>query len=203
MISFKICDRLLPREGGHSFADFGNRNAIFVMAELICRLKQCQLPQENGSKTTYNVGIAEGGTSVNTIAQNASFMYEYRSDSHVCLEKMKQFFEREIERAKADDKVKITVETIGVRPCSHEVDEAALEEMIQRASEICKKHTGLDCKRTSGSTDANIPMSLGIPAVCVGTYQGGGVHTREEYLEISSVPIGLKITAELILEYFS
>lgn len=193
----------LETEGGHSFADFGNRNAIFAMAELIYLLNQCRIPYENDSKTTYNVGIIEGGTSVNTIAQNASFMYEYRSDSHICLDKMKQFFEMEIERAKTDDKVKITVETIGIRPCGNNVDDAVLEEMTQRALEICKKHTGLDCKRTSGSTDANIPMSLGIPAICVGTYQGGGVHTREEYLEISSIPIGLRITAELILEYFS
>lgn len=189
-------------EGGHSFGDFGNRNAICVAAELICRLNQCRLPQENGSKTTYNVGIIEGGTSVNTIAQNASFLYEYRSDSHTCLEKMQEFFQKEIEHAKADDQAKITVETIGVRPCSHNVDKAALEEMIENALTICQKHTGFDCQRDSGSTDANIPMSLGIPAICVGTYQGGGVHTREEYLDIDSIPRGLKITAELILQYF-
>lgn len=190
-------------DGGHSFSDFGNRNAINVMAELICRLSKCPLPKDKDSKTTYNVGLIEGGTSVNTIAQNGSFVYEYRSDSYVCLEKMKQFFEREIKCAKTDDKAKISVETIGVRPCSHEVDDALLEEMVQDAIEICEKHSGGKCKRVSGSTDANIPMSLGIPAVCVGTYQGGGVHTREEYLEIGSIPTGLKITAELILKYFS
>lgn len=193
----------IETEGGHSFANFGNRNAIFVMSELIYRLNQCQIPYEKDSKTTYNVGIIEGGTSVNTIAQNASFLYEYRSDSHICLEKMKKFFEKEIELARTDDKATITVDIIGVRPCSNAVDESTLEEMIQKTQEICKKHTGIDCVRASGSTDANIPMSLGVPAVCVGTYQGGGMHTREEYLEISSIPAGLKIAAELILGYFS
>ena len=189
-------------EGGHSFADFGNRNAICVAAELICRLNQCQIPQENESKTTHNVGVIEGGTSVNTIAQNASFLYEYRSDSHICLEKMQQFFQEVIQRAQSDNQAKITVETIGVRPCSHNVDEAVLEEMIANAQRICQKHTRIDCQRDSGSTDANIPMSMGIPAVCVGTYQGGGVHTREEYLDIDSIPTGLKIVAEVILQYF-
>lgn len=189
-------------EGGHSFGDFGNRNAICSAAELIHRLNKCEVPVDGDSKTTYNVGVIEGGTSVNTIAQNASFTYEYRSDSNVCIEKMKEFFEKEIEIAKADDEVKITVETIGIRPCGAEVDANIFNEMVNQAKAICEKYTGGECTLESGSTDANIPMSLKIPAICVGTYQGGGVHTREEYLEISSVPAGLQITAELILQFF-
>ena len=55
---------------------------------------------------------------------------------------------------------------------------------------------------TSGSTDCNIPMSLGVPSVCVGLYRGGGAHTREEYVWIDSIPVGLKIAADLILSYF-
>ena len=192
----------IETEGGHSFADFGKENAISVAAELIHNLNQCQIPQEQDSKTTYNIGVIEGGTSVNTIAQAASFLYEYRSDSNVCLEKMKQFFETQIEDMRCICNAKISVETIGVRPCGQDVDEALLENMAQRVIAICQKHSGIPCKRTSGSTDANIPMSMGIPAVCVGVYQGGGPHTREEYVEIASIPVGLKITAELILGYF-
>lgn len=190
-------------EGGHSFSDFGNLNAISVAAELIHNLNQCVLPKENDSRTTYNVGTIEGGTSVNTIAQNAAFMYEYRSDSYACIEKMKQFFENEIKNIQACYDAKISVETVGIRPCGNNVDEKLLDEITQRAIDICQKHSGLTCTKRSGSTDANIPMSLGIPAVCVGTYQGGGAHTREEYIEISSIPVGLKIVAELILEYFN
>jgi acetylornithine deacetylase/succinyl-diaminopimelate desuccinylase-like protein len=73
--------------------------------------------------------------------------------------------------------------------------------MVENAKAVCEKHTGIPCALESGSTDANIPMSLGIPAVCVGNYMGGGVHTREEWVEIASVPVGLKITAEIILQY--
>ena len=190
-------------EGGHSFNAFGHRNAIVSAAELICRLNACDIPHEADSKTTFNVGVIEGGTSVNTIAQSASFLYEYRSDSHVCLEKMKSFFEREIEKAKEDSESQITVETIGVRPCGNLNDTAELEEMVQRTKAICEKHSGLTCRLTSGSTDANVPMSLGIPAICVGTYMGGGMHTREEYLEVNSIPVGLNITAEVILDFFA
>lgn len=190
-------------EGGHSFSDFGNLNAICVAAELIHNLNRCQLPQDEDSKTTYNVGVIEGGTSVNTIAQSASFLYEYRSDSHRCLEEMKAFFENEIRRMQNSCVAEISVDTIGVRPCGNNVDRAMLEKLTQRAVAICQKHSGERCVLDSGSTDANIPMSMGIPAICVGTYQGGGAHTREEYLDVDSIPVGLKIAAELILAYFN
>lgn len=188
-------------KGGHSFGAFGNRNAICAAAELICALNRCQVPVEEGHKTTFNVGTIEGGTSVNTIAQNATFLYEYRSDSHKCLEKMQAFFEETVAKAQEDPEAKITVEVIGIRPCGAEVDETIFNEMVENAVAVCEKHTGIPCKLRSGSTDANIPMSLGIPAVCVGNYMGGGAHTREEFLEIASVPVGLKITAEIILQY--
>ena len=188
-------------QGGHSFGNFGNRNAICAAAELICQLSNCQIPAEEDSKTTWNVGIIEGGTSVNTIAQNASFMYEYRSDSYKCLEKMQAFFEETVAKAQQDPEATITVETLGIRPCGAEVDEKIFREMTENAMAICRKHSGLPCTCRSGSTDANIPMSMGIPSLCVGNYMGGGMHTREEYLEIASVPVGLKITAEIILQY--
>lgn len=191
----------IATQGGHSFGNFGNRNAICAAAELICALSKCEIPVEDGSKTTWNVGIIEGGTSVNTIAQNASFMYEYRSDSYKCLEKMRAFFEKTVEEAKKDPEATVEVEVLGIRPCGAEVDEAVFEEMAENAIAISQKHSGLPCIRRSGSTDANIPSSLGIPSLCVGNYMGGGMHTREEWLELNSIPAGLKITAEIILQY--
>ena len=189
-------------EGGHSFTAFGKRNAIHAAAELICRLSDCRIPTEEGSKTTFNVGMIHGGTSVNTIAQSATFLYEYRSDSVTCLSEMKKFFEAAIGQARQDKDVKITVESIGIRPCEDLKDHSLLNKMILSAKEICEENSGLQCRLTSGSTDANVPMSMGIPAVCVGTYQGGGMHTREEYLEIDSIPVGLNITREIIMSYF-
>lgn len=189
-------------EGGHSYGAFGNRNAIYAMSDLICRLYECEVPVCGDSKTTYNAGIVEGGTSVNTIAQKATLLYEYRSDSAECLEKMKQFFDGEIEKAKESGKAEITVKTIGMRPCGGDVDEEHLARITENALRITEKHSGIPCKTKSGSTDCNIPMSMGIPAISVGCYMGSGAHTREEKVLISSVPIGLKIVAELILGYF-
>ena len=73
---------------------------------------------------------------------------------------------------------------------------------ISSAVNITQKYSGVKCNLTSGSTDCNIPLSLGVPAVCVGTHIGYGAHTREEKLLKSSVNKGLKIVAETIINYF-
>lgn len=190
----------LRTEGGHSFRDFGNRNAIVAAAQVICRLQKAVIPKDGNSVTTHNVGLIEGGTSVNTIAQEASFFYEYRSNKASCLQAMRDFFESVINSAKQEKLAEITVETVGERPCSGDVDVAALQKMSKTAVEISEKYSGIPCKCGSGSTDCNIPMSLGIPAVCVGSYLGHGEHTREEKVLIKSIPVGLKIAAELILK---
>lgn len=193
---------LFETEGGHSFGAFGNRNAIYAMSDVVCRLYDCEVPVDGDSRTTYNVGIVEGGTSVNTIAQNCKILYEYRSDSAECLAKMQAFFEDTITKAKADGKADITVNLLGIRPCEKDVDAEKLAAMTEKSIRIIEKHSGKPCQAKSGSTDCNIPMSMGIPAVAVPVYWGDGTHTREERVQISSIPTGLKIGAEFILEYF-
>ena len=190
-------------EGGHSFGKFGNTNAIHVMSEIVSALYKCEVPKIGDSRTTYNVGVIEGGTSVNTIAQNCQLMYEYRSDNKDCMDTMKAFFENIIAEFKNNFNAKIDVEIVGERPCGGDVDIDKLNEMTEKVIGICKKYTGMECISTSGSTDCNIPQSLGVAAVCPGVYYGGGAHTREEWVEKSSIPIGLKIVFELILGYFN
>ena len=193
----------LTTEGGHSFSAFGNRNAIHAAADLVCALYGCTPPSYEGSKTTYNVGMIEGGTSVNTIAQSAKLLYEYRSDDARCLAEMRAFFEDTVEKARARGLAEISVRPVGERPCGGEIDREKLERMSRRVASVSQKHSGLPCTAQSGSTDCNIPMSLGVPAVCVGTYLGDGQHTREERVLLSSIPVGTRIAAELILEHFS
>ena len=189
-------------EGGHSFGAFGNRSAVYAMSDLICNLYNCEIPVEEGSKTTFNVGIVEGGTSVNTIPQSAKMLYEYRSSSARCLAIMKEFFETTVKKAKEKGLAEIEVTLVGDRPCSSEIDEKHFAEMEEKVVRITEKHTGKECKPHPSSTDCNIPMSLGIPGLAVGNCTGIGAHTREEKLLISSVPIGLKVTAELMLSFF-
>lgn len=189
-------------EGGHSFSAFGNANAITALARLIADLYTMQVPAKEGAKTTFNVGTIEGGTSVNTIAQNAKMLFEYRSDDAECLADMERQFNEKIQAAKDAGYAEIQVEVVGVRPCQGEIDPDVLAQMTARVKGVCEEETGIPCKEKSGSTDCNIPMSLGVPAVCVGSYMGGGMHTREEWLEIDSLPKGLAISTRLILDYF-
>lgn len=190
-------------EGGHSFGNFGRTNAIAVLSELITSLYSCSVPTIENSKTTYNVGLISGGTSVNTIAQNASCTYEYRSDNEECLAIMQDFFDKTVEKArKTHPDANFELRVIGKRPCGAKIDKIAFDSLCNKVKTACETYTHIPCTPTSGSTDCNIPASLGIPAVCVGTYIGNGAHTREEKVLKSSLLIGLKIVTHLLASYF-
>lgn len=186
-------------EGGHSYGAFGNRNAIAYLASLIDTLYTMKVPPEG--KTTYNVGTISGGTSVNTIAQYAEMLYEFRSDERASLAVMEEHFNAAIQfyRTKGID---VEVELLGERPCSGEVDAVRHEALMVRAAAASLRHCGMEMDLRAGSTDCNIPLSMGVPAICTGCYTGGGAHTREEWLEIDSLLPGLKVAFELVLHHF-
>ncbi|MGN0204262.1 MAG: M20/M25/M40 family metallo-hydrolase [Coprococcus sp.] len=188
--------------GGHSYADFGAVNAIAAAADIIHDFYQVDTKTMPG-KTTYNVGIIEGGTSVNTIAQNVEFMYEYRSDRMEGLElmekKMKDILAGYTDRTDVDVQVKI----IGDRPSMGNVDKIKMAELQKKASDIITKNTGIIPVFGSGSTDCNIPLSMGIPAICFGSYIGGGQHTREEYVRIDSLEGGLRCVMNMVVQDMS
>lgn len=190
-------------EGGHSFGAFGNANAIAELSRLVCELYTIKVPEKEGTKTTYNVGTVSGGTSVNTIAQYAEMLCEYRSDDRECLSFMKREFEEKIEKIKAESSAKFSVELVGDRPCDGDFDKVRHRAMVERVQAVCEKFSGVICPEISGSTDANSASSEGIPAVCLGVYLGGGTHTRDEWVDKNSIPTGLRIAAELILDNFN
>lgn len=187
-------------EGGHSFGAFGNENAIARLAEIINRIYEIEVPKLEGAKTTYNVGIIEGGTNVNTIAQSAKMLCEYRSDNVDCLDYMKKRFEVIFKEANTE-KVKVSVTLVGDRPCSKNVDPERFAELIGTCKAIIGGQIGKTVESVSASTDCNIPMSLGIPAVAVGVYYGDKCHTREEWIELDSLVDGLQAAIKLIEAY--
>ena len=183
-------------EGGHSYARFGAPNAIAQLSRIIARLYEIRVPDIG--RTTYNVGTISGGTSVNTIAQNAEMLFEFRSDEREGLAIMQDHFDRIMEEFRADG-VEIQVELVGDRPCGVEVDNSAL---AKRAARAVLEHYGCEPHFGVGSTDCNVPLSMGIPAICPGCVMGWGAHTREEYVLIDSLLPGLKVAAELIMHHF-
>ncbi len=184
-------------KGGHSFIDFGNANAINALSNIITEIYKIEVPKKEDSTTTYNVGTVSGGTSVNTIAQNAKMLCEYRSDNVECLEIMKNKFTTIFEQAQNAD-TKVTVKVVGERPCAKDVDETKVEYMASLCKKIVEQVTGQEVQICSASTDCNIPLSLGVPAVCVGAYNGGGAHTREEWVEKATLPLSMEIVIRVI-----
>ena len=179
-------------QGGHSFVDFGQKNAIAILSSVITKL----YGQSTDSRmTTYNVGTINGGTSVNSIAQDASCTYEYRAVSEESLMKMKTRFENIINTFKARN-VDIRVKCIGCRPCAHNADTLWLESAAER---VLKRYS-LSTVRGVSSTDCNIPLSLGIPAICFGLIYAEGTHTRQEMVDLDSYRCGLDTGFEYILE---
>ena len=189
-------------EGGHSYGSFGNRNAIAELSKIINEIYSIEVPKIDGSKTTYNVGGISGGTSVNTIAQSAKMLCEYRSDNEVCLATMKAKFEDIFAHAK-ERVLDLKVSLIGDRPCMGKVDLAKIEELTRVCREVIEETVGVKTATHSSSTDCNIPLSLGIPALCVGVWNGGGAHTREEWIEKASIPVGLEVGIKVIQKIVS
>jgi len=186
-------------EGGHSYGAFGNRNAIHYLASMIQSLYMMQVPKK--AKTTYNVGKIEGGTSINTIAENASMMYEFRSEDVECLKIMEDYFNSVID-SYIKSGIKVEVEVLGIRPCKQGIDEKALATLRERNIAIIKKYYDGEIYVEAGSTDSNIPLSMGIPSVTFGSKISGGTHTRGEYLDPKSLIPGQKVAISTILHYF-
>ena len=185
-------------QGGHSFQRFGVPNAIAQLAQIVSKIYEIQVPQKENCRTTYNVGTITGGTSVNTIAQSAKMLCEYRSEDKECLAYMEKQFSDIFARANTDD-VKVLVNKVGDRPCKGDVDPKAEQRLMDAYIKAVKETTGADASFHSGSTDANIPMSLGIAAIDVGAAISFGTHTREEYLEKNSVADGVEVMIRTML----
>ena len=188
-------------EGGHSFSHFGNKNAIHYLADMIQTLYRVRVPVDADSKTTYNVGTISGGTSVNTIAQEAQMLYEYRSDSLACLRAMEDMFHQVIAHYRSLD-VEVEVEKIGDRPCAGDVPSDAWQALLDKICAAIHETVGKEAVFTSGSTDANTALAAGIPSACISACFGGRCHTREEWLDIASLHDGCRLFMALLQNYF-
>lgn len=178
-------------EGGHSFQKFGNANAIAELSKIVTGIYSIEVPQKEGCRTTYNVGNISGGTSVNTIAQSAKMLCEYRSEDKDCLAYMQKQFAAIFDAVRSNA-VQVNVQKIGDRPCS-DIEDAKIENLRTILKPIIENAIQEPLQFKSASTDCNIPLSLGIPAMCIGVYRGAGSHTRQEWVEKASLVPGLEI----------
>ena len=185
-------------DGGHSYLDFGKDNAIYTMVSLIQDLYNITVPTEE--KTTFNVGHIQGGSTVNSIAEKATILYEYRSSSQKCLSIMEEKFHQIISNFEKRGK-KISIDTLGIRPGKGEFDEKNFKQWTEKNIDIIKRYYDGPIDQRPFSTDANIPLSRGILANTIGTIIGSGAHTREEWVDLNSIPNGMSIALSLLLQY--
>ncbi len=180
----------LTGPGGHSWGDAGRPSAIHEMARLVTRLDSIPLTRE--PKTSLNVGLFEAGISVNTIAPEATVVIDMRSVSASALEHLVAQAEDAINVARTGD-IGVEVEVVGDRPAGAL---PADEGMVPIGVDVLAA-LGMDAICDASSTDANIPISRGIPSMCIGLTNGGNVHRVDEYIRIRRIAVGF---AQLLLD---
>ena len=171
--------------GGHSWSDYGQPSAVHELAKLVVELASLSLPTY--PRTTMNVGRISGGTSVNVIAPEASLDLDLRSEGQESLTALVSAVERLIQKANRAG-VSVESQVIGQRPAG----EIAASHSLVRLAKDCLHELGLDAGLISGSTDANIPLSKGYPAVVLGITTGGSAHTIHEYINTKPIAQGME-----------
>jgi acetylornithine deacetylase/succinyl-diaminopimelate desuccinylase-like protein len=177
--------------GGHSWSDYGQPSAVHELAKLVVELASLSLPAH--PRTTMNVGKISGGTSVNVIASEASIDLDLRSEGRETLAALISAVEGIIHRA---DRAGLSVEAqvIGQRPAG----EIAVNHPLVLLAQECLRKQGLEPGLISGSTDANVPLSKGYPAIVLGITTGGGAHTIHEYINTAPIAQGMEQLVTLV-----
>lgn len=171
--------------GGHSWGDFGRPSAIHVLAHIMSQLTH--LPAPRAPRSTFNIGRIEGGVSINTIAPSAACEIDIRSEDQAELERLVGWVENVLARRQPRE-VTVTATTIGDRPAGAIPADAPIVSVCRAVL----RALGIEPTLEASSTDANVPIRLGIPAVCLGVTRGAGAHRVDEFVEIAPIATGLR-----------
>ncbi|HXN99440.1 MAG TPA: M20/M25/M40 family metallo-hydrolase [Candidatus Acidoferrales bacterium] len=182
--------------GGHSWSDFGAPNPITALARAIVKFSSVAVPED--PRSSFNFGVIEGGTSVNSIPASAAVKVDLRSEQEAQVKIMEAALRdavdsgirEEMSAARVNnDALKATVRSLGSRPAGKLPDDSPLLETLRNVDTFLGNRSRLE----RSSTDANIPLSLGIPAVSIGGGgKGGGSHTLAEWYDATGRAMGLK-----------
>jgi tripeptide aminopeptidase len=180
--------------GGHSWSDYGLGNPVHALCRAVTLFAETRL--EGLPKSAFNVGLIEGGSSVNSIAQTARAKVDIRSESNEKIEELVNLLTAAVDRARDLEnqrahagKVSAKVKEIGSRPAAALPEDAEIIQYIRAVD----AHLGVRSRADCSSTDANIPLSMGVPAIAIGAGgQGGGAHTTQEWFRPEGRDLGLK-----------
>ncbi|HEV8384002.1 MAG TPA: M20/M25/M40 family metallo-hydrolase, partial [Candidatus Acidoferrales bacterium] len=188
--------------GGHSWADFGLPNPIHALSRGVARFVKVKVPEN--PRTSFNVGLVEGGTSINSIPHHAAIKVDLRSEADAELDRlenalreaMQAGIEEEMAAARErgavhsnEENLKLKVSVIGARPGGDLPADSFLLEAVRSADKVVGQRSRLE----RSSTDANIPLSMGIPAIALGGGgRGGAAHSLNEWYDPEGRETGLK-----------
>jgi acetylornithine deacetylase/succinyl-diaminopimelate desuccinylase-like protein len=182
--------------GGHSWSDFGVPNPIVLLSRALARFSEVHIP--DSPRTTFNIGVISGGTSVNSIPESATARVDLRSASMEELQKLEDrlrecvaeaWREAPLAHRSGELKVTLAIESIGDRPAAELPANARILKIVRAAD----KHLRIESFPRLASTDANVPLALGIEATTIGAGgDGGGAHTLREWFDCSNRDLGLK-----------
>lgn len=185
--------------GGHSWNDYGTPNPVHAIGEVISAFAQSadtRLGTERRTRCSYNFGLVEGGTSVNSIPSSARAKLDLRSEDPQLLDEIAGLLtaavERSLERENRDvrsERLTAKIKELGSRPGGKLPDNSPLLRTLQSVDSFLNIRARVDC----ASTDANVPLSMGLPAVSIGAGgQGGGAHTNQEWYQPETRDLGLR-----------
>ena len=182
--------------GGHSWSDFGVPNPILLLARALARFSEGEVPQS--PRTTFNVGVIQGGTSVNSIPESATARVDLRSASREELQRLEARLRECVNEAwsevalayrAGEAKVRFAIETIGDRPAAELPEDSRMLKVIRAVD----AHLRIKSIPRLASTDANVPLALGREATTIGSGgDGGGAHTLREWYDCTNRDLGLK-----------
>jgi tripeptide aminopeptidase len=186
-------DITITGPGGHSWSDYGVGNPIHALSRAVTLFTD-RVPSA-GPKSSFNFGLIEGGSSINSIPSEARAKVDLRSESAARIDEMAALLETSVSEAIATEnscgtgRVAAKIKEIGSRPGGGLAPDAPILEYMRAVDAHLGIRSHLDCS----STDANIPLSLGIPAISIGTGgQGGGAHTPAEWYQPEGRELGLR-----------
>lgn len=177
--------------GGHSWSDYGQPSALHELAALVTQLTAIPLPEK--PRTTMNVGRMGGGTSINAIAAEAWLELDLRSESPQVLTEVARKVEALIETVSRPE-LRMEAKIIGKRPAG----EIPANHPLIKLAKACLRDQRIEPRLMIGSTDANVPLSRGLPALVLGVTNGAGAHTTGEFINTEPVGRGMEQLVQFV-----
>jgi acetylornithine deacetylase/succinyl-diaminopimelate desuccinylase-like protein len=172
--------------GGHSWGHFPSPSAIHIMGRAIADISRLEVPSD--PKTTYNVGVVRGGTTVNTIASEAEMLVDMRSVDIAALADLERRLLAIVERTAADGNGQVRLDLVGDRPAGS----IPPDHPVVATAKAAHRALGLQTFTEASSTDVNAALGVGLPGVCISITEGANEHRLDEYIETGPIPTGLK-----------